>query len=98
MGAHRSHRHSYLHALDRGIANRPGLVLHPGRHLPSDSLAIAAGALSAYYIKGVVPEWSLEDIYAGMMQFMVIQVIGLLLVLAFPFIVLWLPEVLFRGG
>ena len=55
-------------------------------------------ALSAYYIKGVVPEWSLTDIYAGMMQFMVIQVIGLLLVLAFPFIALWLPTVLFRGG
>ena len=46
----------------------------------------------------VVPEWSLADIYAGMMQFMVIQVIGLLLVLAFPFIALWLPTVLFRGG
>ena len=55
-------------------------------------------ALSAYYIKGVVPEWSLMDIYAGMMQFMVIQVIGLLLVLFFPVIALWLPEVLFRGG
>ncbi len=55
-------------------------------------------ALSAYYIKGVVPAWSLIDIYAGMMQFMVIQVIGLLLVLFFPAIALWLPEVLFRGG
>ena len=55
-------------------------------------------ALSAYYIKGVVPEWSLMDIYAGMMQFMVIQVIGLLLVLFFPVIALWLPGVLFRGG
>ena len=55
-------------------------------------------ALSAYYIKGVVPAWSLIDIYAGMMQFMVIQVIGLLLVLFFPAIALWLPGVLFRGG
>ena len=55
-------------------------------------------ALSAYYIKGVVPEWSLIDIYAGMMQFMVIQVIGLMLVLFFPIIALWLPEVLFREG
>ena len=55
-------------------------------------------ALSAYYIKGVVPEWSLSDIYKGMMQFMVIQVIGLLLVLFFPIIALWLPEILFRGG
>ena len=55
-------------------------------------------ALSAYYIKGVVPEWSLIDIYAGMMQFMVIQVIGLMFVLFFPVIALWLPEVLFREG
>ncbi len=55
-------------------------------------------ALSAYYIKGVVPDWSLNDIYLGMMQFMVIQVFGLLLVLYFPKIALWLPEVLFRGG
>ncbi|MDC3082247.1 TRAP transporter large permease subunit, partial [Candidatus Pelagibacter sp.] len=34
-------------------------------------------ALSAYFLKGVVPEWDLKDIYLGMMQFMVIQVIGL---------------------
>jgi TRAP-type mannitol/chloroaromatic compound transport system permease large subunit len=54
-------------------------------------------ALSAYYIKGVVPDWSLRDIYAGMMQFMVIQVIGLLLILFFPQISLWLPTLLFRN-
>jgi len=53
-------------------------------------------ALSAYYLKGVVPEWDLKDIYLGMMQFMVIQVIGLLLVLFIPSIALWLPGVLFR--
>ena len=53
-------------------------------------------ALSAYYIKGVVPEWDLKDIYLGMMQFMVIQVVGLLLVLYMPMIALWLPGVLFR--
>jgi len=51
-------------------------------------------ALSAYYLKGVVPEWDLKDIYLGMMQFMVIQVIGLLLVLFIPSIALWLPGVL----
>ncbi len=55
-------------------------------------------ALSAYYIKGVVPEWSLADIYKGMLQFMVLQVIGLLLVLFFPQISLWLPTLLFRSG
>lgn len=48
-------------------------------------------ALSAYFLKGVVPEWDLKDIYLGMMQFMVIQLLGLLLIIAFPMIALWLP-------
>ena len=51
-------------------------------------------ALSAYFLKGVVPDWDLTDIYAGMMQFMVLQIVGLLLVLAFPQLALWLPGVL----
>ena len=54
-------------------------------------------ALSAYYIKGVVPDWSLKDIYAGMMQFMVIQVIGLILLIMFPEIATWLPTLLFKS-
>ena len=29
-------------------------------------------ALSAYFLKGVVPDWDLIDIYYGMLQFMVI--------------------------
>ncbi len=48
-------------------------------------------ALSAYFLKGVVPEWDLKDIYLGMMQFMVIQLFGLILILLFPQIALWLP-------
>ncbi len=52
-------------------------------------------ALSAYFLKGVVPEWDLRDIYAGMMQFMVIQVIGLVLIIMFPQIALWLPRVIY---
>lgn len=52
-------------------------------------------ALSAYFLKAVVPEWSLKDIYLGMMQFMVIQLIGLMLILAFPQIALWLPEYIY---
>ena len=51
-------------------------------------------ALSAYFLKGVVPDWELSDIYKGMMQFMVLQIIGLLLVLFFPELALWLPRVL----
>ena len=49
-------------------------------------------ALSAYFLKGVVPEWDLKDIYLGMMQFMVIQLIGLALIIFFPQIALWLPN------
>ncbi|KAA3632994.1 MAG: C4-dicarboxylate ABC transporter [Proteobacteria bacterium] len=52
-------------------------------------------ALSAYFLKGVVPEWDLKDIYGGMMQFMVIQLIGLILIISFPQIVLWLPSVMY---
>ena len=52
-------------------------------------------ALSAYFLKGVVPEWDLKDIYFGMMQFMVIQMIGLILIFTFPQIVLWLPEYIY---
>jgi len=49
-------------------------------------------ALSAYFLKGVVPEWDLKDIYLGMMQFMVIQVIGLSMMFMFPGIILWFPD------
>jgi len=52
-------------------------------------------ALSAYFLKGVVPEWDLKDIYLGMMQFMGLQIAGVLLLVFFPPIALWLPSVLF---
>ncbi len=52
-------------------------------------------ALSAYFLKGVVPEWDLKDIYIGMMQFMVLQIIGLILIVMFPQLVLWLPTYIY---
>ena len=52
-------------------------------------------ALSAYYIKGVMPEWELLDIYKGMMPFMALQVVGVAMIYFFPQIVLWLPTLLF---
>jgi tripartite ATP-independent transporter DctM subunit len=51
-------------------------------------------ALSAYFLKGVVPNWDLKDIYAGMMQFMVLQCVGALLILFFPAIATWLPSLM----
>ena len=52
-------------------------------------------AMSAYYLKSVVPTWELKDIYGGMMQFMIIQVIALILVILFPQIAMWLPNLIF---
>jgi tripartite ATP-independent transporter DctM subunit len=52
-------------------------------------------AMSAYYLKQVVPSWNLSTIYRGMADFMVIQVIALVLCLLFPEIVLWLPKTVF---
>jgi TRAP-type mannitol/chloroaromatic compound transport system permease large subunit/TRAP-type mannitol/chloroaromatic compound transport system permease small subunit len=51
-------------------------------------------ALSAYFLKGVVPAWDLKDIYLGMMQFMLVQLVGLALIFIFPQLVLWLPKVM----
>jgi tripartite ATP-independent transporter DctM subunit len=54
-------------------------------------------AMSAYYLKAVVPEWELSTIYRGMADFMVLQVIALFLVMIFPDIALWFPRWLFSG-
>ncbi len=50
-------------------------------------------ALSAYFLKGVVPQWSLKDIYAGMVQFMLLQMVGVGLLLMFPKLATWLVSV-----
>jgi tripartite ATP-independent transporter DctM subunit len=52
-------------------------------------------ALSAYFLKGVAPDWDLKDIYYGMMQFMTVQIFGLVLVFTFPWLALWLPGYLY---
>jgi tripartite ATP-independent transporter DctM subunit len=49
-------------------------------------------ALSAYFLKGVVPQWDLKDIYAGMVQFMLLQVLAVGLLLLFPKLATWLPS------
>ncbi len=52
-------------------------------------------AMAAYYLKAVVPQWELSDIYRGMVDFMVLQLIGLAIVFFFPQTALWLPELAF---
>jgi tripartite ATP-independent transporter DctM subunit len=47
-----------------------------------------------FYLKGVCPpEVRLFDIYKGVAPFIVLQLLGLLLVFAFPALVTWLPSV-----
>jgi TRAP-type mannitol/chloroaromatic compound transport system permease large subunit len=54
-------------------------------------------AMAAFYLKGVSPPHvSLNQIFAGMMPFMGIQVLALALLYAFPAIGLWLPSVLYK--
>ncbi len=50
-------------------------------------------ALSAYFLKGVVPQWELKQIYSGMVQFMILQVVGVILLLIFPKLATWLPSI-----
>jgi tripartite ATP-independent transporter DctM subunit len=48
-------------------------------------------AMSAYYLRNVVPQWSLLTIYKGMADYMVIQVLCLIAIIMWPGIALWLP-------
>jgi len=52
-------------------------------------------AMAAYYLRAVAPQWELADIYRGMFDFMILQLIGLALLFFFPELVLWLPRLLF---
>jgi tripartite ATP-independent transporter DctM subunit len=51
-------------------------------------------AMSAYYLKQVVKEWSLGTIYKGMFEFMLLQCIAVVLLMLFPQIVTYLPSLL----
>ena len=52
-------------------------------------------AMAAYYRKAVAPHWKLTDIYWGMAEFMVLQVMGLLVLMFFPGLALWFPHWLY---
>jgi TRAP-type mannitol/chloroaromatic compound transport system permease large subunit len=53
-------------------------------------------AMAAFYLKGVSPPHvTLNQIFAGMLPFMGIQVIAIVLLYNFPAIGMWLPQVLY---
>jgi TRAP-type mannitol/chloroaromatic compound transport system permease large subunit len=54
-------------------------------------------AMSAFYLKGVSPPHvTLNQIFAGMLPFMAIQVIAMVLLYLYPAIGLWLPSVMYN--
>ena len=69
--------------------DRHAVVRHAHRREPPDGLPLAAGRDVGLLPQGVAPSWSLGDIYRGMGQFMVLQLIGLALCIIFPSIALW---------
>jgi hypothetical protein len=55
-------------------------------------------AMSAYYLRQVVREWSLATIYKGMFEFMMLQCVAVVLIVVFPKIVTTFPEQLRAEG
>jgi TRAP-type mannitol/chloroaromatic compound transport system permease large subunit len=54
-------------------------------------------AMAAFYLKGVSPPHvTLNQIFAGMIPFMGIQIIAIFVLYIFPQIGLWLPELLYK--
>jgi TRAP-type mannitol/chloroaromatic compound transport system permease large subunit len=54
-------------------------------------------AMAAFYLKGVAPPHvTLNQIFAGMMPFMAIQVLAIFLLYVFPQIGLWLPSLIYK--
>lgn len=54
-------------------------------------------AMAAFYLKGVSPPHvTLNQIFAGMLPFMAIQVLAMAMLYLWPQIGLWLPQVLYR--
>ncbi|HEY6004512.1 MAG TPA: TRAP transporter large permease subunit [Anaeromyxobacter sp.] len=54
-------------------------------------------AMAAFYLKGVAPKHvTLNQIFAGMMPFMAIQVFALVVLYLFPDIGLWLPHLVYK--
>jgi TRAP-type mannitol/chloroaromatic compound transport system permease large subunit len=56
-------------------------------------------AMSAFYLKGVAPRHvTLNQIFAGMMPYMVIVIICMVIMYFWPGMTLWLPNYLYGGG
>ena len=56
-------------------------------------------AMSAFYLKGVAPKHvTLNQIFAGMMPYMLIVIVCMIIMYFWPGMTLWLPNYLYGGG
>lgn len=56
-------------------------------------------AMSAFYLKGVAPKHvTINQIFAGMMPYMLIVIVCMILMYIWPSLTLWLPNYLYGGG
>ena len=54
-------------------------------------------AMAPFYLKGVAPAWvNINDIFRGVMPYMLIVIISMAMLYTFPQIGLWLPNYLYR--
>jgi TRAP-type mannitol/chloroaromatic compound transport system permease large subunit len=54
-------------------------------------------AMAPFYLKGVAPSWvNINDIFRGVMPFMIIVIISMIMLYTFPQIGLWLPTYMYR--
>lgn len=54
---------------------------------------------SLFYFKGVAPpEYTMGDIYKGIIPFVIIQVVGLAAMIVFPELITWLPGIFFGSN
>ncbi|MEM7490203.1 MAG: TRAP transporter large permease subunit, partial [Pseudomonadota bacterium] len=53
---------------------------------------------ACFYLKGAAPDVDLQDIFAAQWPFIGLQVLGLLVVVLWPDLSLWLPRLVYGGG
>jgi len=54
-------------------------------------------AMAPFYLKGVAPSWvNINDIFRGVMPYMIIVIISMVMLYTFPQIGLWLPNYIYR--
>ena len=54
-------------------------------------------AMAPFYLKGVAPAWvNINDIFRGVLPYMLIVIVSMIMLYTFPQIGLWLPNQLYR--